>query len=68
MLKLKHIALNKCILDFLIGPCDEQFVVVCSLKHLTTLTLGRNQRNIHLVCLEVRTKFLKKSTFTKKAR
>ena len=32
VLKLKHISPDKCVFDFLIGPCNEQLIVVIGLK------------------------------------
>lgn len=28
MLELKHVSLHECLSDFLVGPCDEELVIV----------------------------------------
>ena len=35
MLEFKHVALDKSVFDLLIGPCDEQLVIVCCLQNIS---------------------------------
>ena len=43
MFKFKHVSLYEGAPDLLIGPCDEQFVVVISLK-MKSSTIKQNNR------------------------
>ena len=52
MLELKHVSLNKCISDILIGPGDKELVVVVGLATGIAVCIYKSTpHSLHVLCI-----------------